>query len=89
MPPAARITDQHACPAHGTGLIATGSPDVIVGALPAARVTDIAACPGPPNAIVLGSPTVLIDSLMAARIGDKTAHGGVIVTGDPTVVIGP
>ncbi len=89
MPPAARITDQHACPAHGPGVITTGSPDVIIGNLPAARVTDIVLCAGLPNAIVLGSPTVLINNLMAARIGDETAHGGVIITGEPTVIVGP
>jgi hypothetical protein len=36
----------------------------------------------------MGSPTVLIGNLMAARIGDPTAHGGVIVLGCPTVMIG-
>jgi len=31
---------------------------------------------------------VLIGNLMAARIGDPTVHGGVIVLGLPTVMIG-
>ena len=35
-----------------------------------------------------GSPTVLIGNLMAARMGDPTAHGGTIVLGLPTVLIG-
>jgi uncharacterized Zn-binding protein involved in type VI secretion len=38
--------------------------------------------------IVKGSPTVLIGNLLAARMGDQTAHGGVIVIGCPTVMIG-
>ncbi|VFU09598.1 PAAR repeat-containing protein (fragment) [Methylocella tundrae] len=38
--------------------------------------------------IVMGSTSVFIGGLMAARIGDLTAHGGVIVTGLPTVMIG-
>jgi uncharacterized Zn-binding protein involved in type VI secretion len=45
-------------------------------------------CVGPPDVIAMGSPTVLIGNLMAARMGDSTAHGGVIVIGCPTVIIG-
>jgi uncharacterized Zn-binding protein involved in type VI secretion len=62
---------------------------VIIGFMPAARVTDQCICVGPPDVIVLASPTVFINFLMAARIGDMTVHGGVIVTGFPTVMIGP
>jgi uncharacterized Zn-binding protein involved in type VI secretion len=36
----------------------------------------------------MGSATVLIGGMPAARIGDSTAHGGVIVVGTPTVLIG-
>jgi len=36
----------------------------------------------------LGSPTVLIGNLSAVRIGDPTVHGGVIVLGCLTVIIG-
>jgi hypothetical protein len=61
---------------------------VLIGNLPAARVTDMATCVGPPDVIAKGSPTVLIGNLMAARMGDLTAHGGVIVMGFPTVMIG-
>jgi uncharacterized Zn-binding protein involved in type VI secretion len=64
------------------------SPNVIIGGLPAARVTDMAVCVGPQDTIVKGSPTVHINGLLAARIGDNTAHGGVIVMGFPTVIIG-
>jgi hypothetical protein len=56
--------------------------------LPAARVTDMAVCIGPPDTIAMGSPTVKIGNLMAARLGDPTVHGGVIVVGCPTVIIG-
>jgi uncharacterized Zn-binding protein involved in type VI secretion len=38
--------------------------------------------------IVAGSGTVLIGKQPAARLGDSTAHGGVIVAGCPTVLIG-
>ena len=63
-------------------------PSVIIGMLPAARVKDMAVCVGPPDPIVEGSPTVLIGNLMAARMGDPTAHGGTILAGCPTVIIG-
>jgi hypothetical protein len=48
----------------------------------------MATCVGPPDVIAMGSPTVLIGSMMAARMGDLTAHGGTIVIGCPTVIIG-
>jgi len=49
----------------------------------------MAICVGPPDIISMGSPTVIIGGMMAARLGDPTAHGGVIVLGMPTVMIGP
>ena len=88
MPPAARLTDLHACPASGGPVIAPCMPTVLIGGLPAARITDIALDAGMPDMIVQGSHSVLIGGLPAARIGDKTAMGGVIVTGMPTVLIG-
>ena len=62
---------------------------VLIGGLPAARVSDMAVCVGPPDMIAFGSVTVLIVGLPAARLGDPTVHGGVIVMGWPTVLIGP
>ena len=95
MPPASRVTDNHVCPAvtvlvpHvGGPIIPPCCPTVLIGFLPAARVTDMLVCVGPPDVIVKGSATVLIGFLPAARIGDQTAHGGVIVMGEPTVIIG-
>ncbi len=95
MPPAARLTDMHTCPAStgpvphvGGPIVGPCMPSVLIGGLPAARVSDMATCAGPPDAIVRGSATVLIGGLPAARIGDNTAHGGVIVAGFPTVLIG-
>ncbi len=94
--PAARVTDMHVCPMvtvlvpHvGGPILPPGCPTVLIGGLPAARVTDMATCVGPPDIIVLGSFTVLIGGMPAARLGDMTAHGGVIVLGLPTVLIGP
>jgi uncharacterized Zn-binding protein involved in type VI secretion len=56
--------------------------------MPAARVGDMCTCAGPPDTIVAGSATVMIGSMPAARMGDSTAHGGSIVIGCPTVMIG-
>jgi uncharacterized Zn-binding protein involved in type VI secretion len=95
MPPAARLTDFHACPmATGTvphvgGPIAgPGEATVLIGGLPAAVVGDTATCAGPPDTIVAGSGTVTIGGKPAARLGDSTAHGGSIALGEMTVMIG-
>jgi uncharacterized Zn-binding protein involved in type VI secretion len=56
--------------------------------MPAAVVGDVLVCVGPPDAIVKGSATVMIGSRPAARVGDTTAHGGSIVLGCFTVLIG-
>jgi uncharacterized Zn-binding protein involved in type VI secretion len=96
-PPAARITDMHVCPMvtpglppipHVGGPIVMGSPTVFTGKLPQARVTDQCICVGPPDVLVKGSMTVLVNSLPAIRIGDLSAHGGSVVVGFPTVLIG-
>lgn len=95
--PAARVTDFHACPLvtpgtppvpHVGGPIVKGQPNVLIGGLPAARATDMCTCVGPPDTIIKGSTGVMIGGLPAARMGDSTAHGGVIVVGMPTVLIG-
>lgn len=95
MPPAARVSDMHTCPMSdgpkphvGGPILPPGAPTVLIGGLPAARVSDLCTCVGPPDAIIMGSSTVLIGGLPAARMGDSTAHGGVIVAGYPTVMIG-
>src|SRR5690348_10022463 len=96
--PAARAGDMHACPIVTPGVPPiphVGGPilppcavTVLTGGIPQARVTDMAVCAGPPDVIVKGSLTVLVNGLPAARIGDMTAHGGSIVVGLPTVLIG-
>ena len=90
MPPAARITDQHKCPAakHAGGPIISGEGTVIIGFQPAARVGDAATCKGPTDVVAAGEDTVLIRWQPAARIGDPTVHGGVIVSGCQSVIIG-
>ena len=75
-------------PHVGGPVTGPGVPTVLIGSLPAAVVGDLVVCVGPPDSIVKGSATVLIGGRPAARQGDLTAHGGVIVTGIPTVQIG-
>jgi len=95
MPPAARLTDMHTCPAAtgpvphvGGPIVGPGVPTVLIGSLPAAVMGDNCVCVGPPSSIIKGSATVMIGNKPAARMGDNTAHGGVIVLGLPTVLIG-
>lgn len=97
--PAARLTDMHTCPMvdmvgpvpkpHvGGPITGPGCPTVLIGKLPAVCIGDMAVCVGPPSSIVMGSVGVLIGKKPAARMGDPTAHGGVIVKGEFTVLIG-
>ncbi|TPN83949.1 PAAR domain-containing protein [Aquimarina algicola] len=95
MPAAARLGDMHTCPLsngpvpHVGGPVTGPSiPTVMIGGQPAAVVGDLCICTGPPDNIVKGSSTVFIGGKPAARMGDTTAHGGVIIQGNPTVMIG-
>jgi uncharacterized Zn-binding protein involved in type VI secretion len=96
---AARITDMHTCPMQtpafpspiphvGGPVIGPGVPTVMIGGMPAAVVGDNCTCVGPPDTIAMGSATVMIGGKPAARMGDSTVHGGSIVLGCPTVIIG-
>ncbi|WP_257657862.1 PAAR domain-containing protein [Parapedobacter lycopersici] len=95
MPPAARIGDMHVCPMFtgptphvGGPVMPPGAPTVLIGGQPAACLGDLCTCTGPPDTIIKGSSTVMISGKPAARLGDSTAHGGTIVIGLPTVIIG-
>lgn len=74
---------------HVGGLITgPGCPTVLIGGMPAAVVGDICVCVGPPDTITKGSMTVTFGGRPAARMGDLTAHGGTVMGGYPTVLIG-
>jgi len=98
MPPAARLTDMHVCPMITPGLppiphvggpiSGPGVPTVLISCLPAAVMGDMCVCVGPPDTGIKGSMTVMIGGKPALRMGDSTAHGGTIVLGCPTVMIG-
>src|SRR6185503_877603 len=96
--PAARVGDMHLCPMVTPGvppiphvggpILPPAAITVITMGMPQARITDMCVCVGPPDVIALGSFTVFVCGLLAARMGDMTAHGGAIVMGAPTVLIG-
>ncbi|AKD55107.1 PAAR domain-containing protein [Spirosoma radiotolerans] len=96
--PAARLLDMHVCPMQtpaivpiphvGGPIVGPGNPTVLIGGQPAATVGDTCTCVGPPDIIVQGSATVLAGGKPVARMGDMTAHGGSIVVGCPTVLVG-
>ncbi len=96
MPAAARAGDNHTCPQvnpngsphTGGPILPPGVPTVLIGGTPAAVMGDMCTCAGPPDSIVKASATVLIGGKGAARMGDSTAHGGSIVAGLATVLIG-
>jgi uncharacterized Zn-binding protein involved in type VI secretion len=98
MPFAARLTDMHVCPMVTPGLppiphvggpiVGPGQPNVLIAGMPAAKMGDSCVCVGPPDSIIKGSATVMIGGMPAARMGDSTAHGGTIILGAPTVIIG-
>ena len=75
-------------PHVGGPITGPGCPTVLIGFLPAAVMGDMCVCVGPPDPIVKGSATVMIGGRPAVRMGDNTGHGGVIVAGFPTVLIG-
>ena len=95
MPAAARVGDMHVFPMvtgtvpHvGGQVLPPGAPTVLIGGMPAACVGDMLTCTGPPDTIAAGSSTVMICGKPAARMGDSASHGGSIVAGCPTVLIG-
>ncbi|HMQ68021.1 MAG TPA: PAAR domain-containing protein [Ignavibacteria bacterium] len=93
---AARISDNHLCPMvnpngsphTGGPIVSPGEPTVLIGGMPASVIGDTCVCAGPPDTVIAGSSTVLIGGKPAVRVGDSTAHGGVILAGCATVLIG-
>lgn len=96
--PAARVGDMHVCPMVTPGVppiphvggpvLPPGGITVLIGGMPAARVGDMCLCVGPPDVIAMGAFTVLISNMPAAQMGSLTAHGGTVVMGYPTVMVG-
>ena len=92
---AARVGDMHICPMitvlvpHvGGPILPPGSPTVMIGGMPAAVVGGMVTCVGPPDTLIMGSVTVMAGGMPLVRMGDPTAHGGTIMIGCPTVMVG-
>ncbi len=98
MLPAARVSDFHMCPMVTPGLppiphvggpvLPPGAPTVLIGGPFAARMSDMATCVGPPDSIIMGSVNVHTMGLMQARQTSSCAHGGMVMIGLPTVLVG-
>lgn len=94
MKPGARVTDQHVCPQQqpvphvGGPLVGPGASTVLLEHLVGAVVGDACTCATGPDAAVGASGTVLYEGKPAVRVGDATAHGGSIVAGAGTVLVG-
>jgi len=93
--PLSRITDMHVCPMFngpvphvGGPILPPGAPTVLVGGMPAAKMGDMCTCVGPPDSIVMGSTTVLVSNMPVAKMGSSTSHGGSVILGCPTVLVG-
>ena len=66
-----------------------GTPTVIVGGLPVATLTSTGMCAVPPPCVMaVGSATVLVGAIPAMAMAKQSVHGGMIVQGQPTVIIG-
>ena len=92
--PAAHVGATHVCPMmngpipHVGGPVITPVPTVLIGKVPAVTATAMAICVGPPDIVTKGSTKVLTGKKPQARVGDTCSHGGAIVMGCFTVLIG-
>jgi len=94
MPAISLIGHYHSCPAysgktpHKGGPILTGNSACTVNGIPVATVGSQCACEaGGPDTITTGSPALTINGIPVAIQGSATAHGGVVVQGDPSLTI--
>lgn len=84
--PAARLGDAVACPKCGTNALVQGSSNVFFDGQPAATLGHACGCGAAVSAAVI--PNVLINGQPAAVLGSVTSHGGVVIGGAGTVIIG-
>ncbi|WP_278387340.1 PAAR domain-containing protein [Pseudomonas oryzihabitans] len=84
--PAARLGDAVACPKCGSTALVQGSADVTFDGLSAATLGHACGCGAALSAAVI--PNVLINGRPAAVLGSLTSHGGVVVGGSGSVIIG-
>lgn len=76
-------------PHVGGPIVGPGAPTVIIGGVaPGSVMGDLTICVGPPGSMVKGSCTVMLLNRPSVRMLDMTAHGGVVLVGMPTVLVG-
>lgn len=89
--PASRYDDSYLCTQHmiHATVFRPEPAEVFIGGQLAAKLTDFCTCGlGHISPIAEGASEVLIRDLPAARLGVKTADGGVVIGGEPTVLVG-
>lgn len=93
--PAVRVTDRHVCPFSdgpvphvGGAVVSAPAPEVLAAGLPLAAAGSLVGCEGALGFVLSGSATVLVAGQPVARVGDAAAHGGMLVGGAPTVLVG-
>lgn len=94
MPQIALKGHHHTCPdkcgkkPHVGGPITGGHDIVKVNGVPVALVGDPCACSCATDTITSGAPLFTVNGIQVAINGSATAHGGVVVAGDGSVMIG-
>lgn len=96
--PIATIGSMHICPLLNPGLpppphvggpiSGPGASTVLAGGKMVAVIGDTCNCFGPPDVIVQGEASVLVEGKQVATKGDATGHGGIIIEGNSTVLVG-
>ena len=92
--PAAFLTSMQVCPFFdgpiphvGGPIIETTADNIIVVIFPMAAMGSTAICVGPPATVLDGSPTFIADFTPAGIMLASTDHGGVVVEGEPTMIV--
>lgn len=77
------------CPHVGGPILAPGVPTILTCGLPVAPAPgNPIICCCVPDMTLKGSTTVTVGGRMWVRMGDSTAHGGTVIVGAPTVLVG-
>ena len=92
--PIATIGSMHICPMcsgpvpHVGGPVSmSGAPGATINGKPIALMGDMCVCTGPPDVIAQGSAGATINGIPIATVNCMTAHGGMIVQGEPGAIL--
>ena len=92
--PAVFMGSLHVCPSVTAIVPHVGGPaigtaaTVLVGGPPAVNLGDTSVCVGPPDKVAAASATVMAHGKPMARMTDPCGHGGKIMLGMPTIIVG-